>query len=58
MRFHLATLFPPPSTALKMQLFVKTLTGKTITPDCQPDAMVGELKGLVQEREGIPPDQQ
>ena len=26
--------------------------------DCQPESTVGELKGLVQEREGIPPDQQ
>ena len=41
-----------------MMVFIKTLKGKTITLDCQPESMIGELKELVREREGIPPDQQ
>ena len=30
-----------------MQVIIKTLTGKTITLDCQPGSTVGELKELV-----------
>ena len=41
-----------------MQVFIKTLTGKTIMLDCKPDSTVGELKELGREREGIPLDQQ
>jgi hypothetical protein len=41
-----------------IQLFVKTMTGKTITFTPTLDATVAELKLMVQEKEGIPPDQQ
>lgn len=34
------------------------LTGKTITVDTVPGALVDQLKGAVQDSEGIPPDQQ
>eukprot|EP00607_Mallomonas_marina_P002834 CAMPEP_0182427732 /NCGR_PEP_ID=MMETSP1167-20130531/19035_1 /TAXON_ID=2988 /ORGANISM="Mallomonas Sp, Strain CCMP3275" /LENGTH=131 /DNA_ID=CAMNT_0024610173 /DNA_START=385 /DNA_END=780 /DNA_ORIENTATION=+ len=41
-----------------MQVFVKTLTGKTITVDCEPDESVESLKAKIQEKEGVAPDQQ
>ncbi|KAM6495379.1 hypothetical protein JOM56_008085 [Amanita muscaria] len=38
-------------------LFVKTLTGKTISVMCASNYTVRNVKEIVQEREGIPPDQ-
>ncbi len=39
------------------QHFVKTLTGKTITLDTSPEASFSEIKDLIQDKEGIPPEQ-
>jgi ubiquitin len=41
-----------------MQIFVKTLTGKTITLDVDPYDAIGVIKGRIHEKEGIPPDEQ
>jgi ubiquitin len=54
----LKTWFGKRCLRLAMQIFVKTLSGKTVTIDVEPSDSIAIVKTKIQDKAGIPPDLQ